>query len=90
MKHYNQHPQFYDKPVCLSEEDKAAPQEVIRNFFQDYKLSELRQSLHDIKEVGMTCDLYPYDSGESRATLLLFCDRVEELLEAAFLIGLSE
>jgi hypothetical protein len=86
MSHYLNHPDFYNKPVCLSEDQILDPIQVLRDFFTDYNLSEVRDILSTNAEVCLTCDIHPYDAGEKRCDFLLFQKKLELLLEAAFLL----
>jgi len=90
MSHYLEHPQFYNKPIHLSEQEMHDPYRILKGFFLDYNLNELREILQDICEMGMTCDIPPYHTGESRANLLLFCKKIELLFEAAFVVSSHE
>jgi hypothetical protein len=56
------------------------------DFFTDYSLSEVRDTLITNAEVCLTCDIHPYDTGEKRGDFLLFQKKLELLVEAAFLI----
>lgn len=78
---------FYNHPVRLSEEQLVDPGTVLRDFFADYNLSEVREILNANAEVCLTSDIHPYDAGERRADFMHFQQKLECLLEAAFLIA---
>lgn len=80
-------PEFFDRPIRLTDEESENPHTVLHDFFTDYSLKELREILQANAEVCVTSDLYPYDTGERRADLLYFLHKTEILFEAAFLIA---
>jgi hypothetical protein len=79
--------EFYNLPVRLSEEQRENPASVLNDFFADYNLSEVREILNTNAEVCLTSDIHPYDAGERRADFIHFQQKLELLLEAAFLIA---
>lgn len=80
-------PEFFTRPIRLTDEESENPHTVLHDFFTDYSLKELREILQANEEVCVTCDLYPYDTGARRADLLYFLRKTEILFEAAFLIA---
>ena len=87
MSHYLNHPDFYNKPVCLSEGQILDPIQVLRDFFTDYNLSELRQINEDIKEHCLTTDRITFLESEHRENHLLYHQKLIELLEAASILA---
>jgi fido (protein-threonine AMPylation protein) len=79
--------EFYNQPVRLTEEQQENPVNVLDEFFTDYSLSEVRDMLNTNSEVCLTSDVHPYDVGEGRANLIYFQQKMELLLEAAFVIS---
>jgi hypothetical protein len=79
--------EFYNQPVRLTEEQRENPVNVLDEFFADYSLSEVRDILNTNSEVCLTSDLHPFDVGEGRANFIYFQQKVELLLEAAFVIA---
>ena len=45
MRTYNKHPQWYNQPLRLSDEQKQDPVLVIDDFFESYHLNEVREIL---------------------------------------------
>lgn len=90
MSHFQDHRDFYNDPIYLTEEQRENPSNVLDDFFTDYSLSEVRDILSNNTEVCLTCDVHPYDTGEKRADFLHFQKKVELLLEAAFMIAKSQ
>jgi len=79
------HSGFYDKPILLIE--NVEPLNVIDRFFADFSLSELRDILWTWFEAAITSDSAQYSDPEDRATLLYRYRRIEELIEAAFIVS---
>src|SRR5690349_18422006 len=84
MRTYNIHPQWYNVPLRLTEEEKRNPAKVLEDYFQCYHLHEVRQILWNwTLEVlssahGISCD--PHE----RNNHLYFYEKMETLVEAAF------
>jgi hypothetical protein len=83
MSHFKDHPGIYDQLMCLSEMDKQAPIQVIKDFFDDYRLSELRDIHDQILKVCLTSDEGAFARAEARSNLLSYNDKLIRLLEAA-------
>jgi hypothetical protein len=81
--------EFYNQPFLLSEDQVINPASVAVDFFADYNLSEVRDTLASITETCLTCDSYHFDSAEKRADFIHFQKKLELLLEAAFVIAKS-
>ena len=82
---YHEHPEFYDKPIRLSQ-DKPVLQ-VITDFFEDFRLSDVRQLLWQLVTVATTTDNAHFQEPEDRANLLNHYSQLEELIEAAYIIN---
>ena len=89
MYRFADHPKFYNKPILLIEVD-IDPIIVFDRFFSDFTLSELRTILWDWFETAITSENDYYSEPEERATLLYQCRRLEELIEAAFILNQIE
>jgi hypothetical protein len=87
MSEFLNHPDFFDKPVFLSETESHAPLTVLEEFFSDYSLSELRQILDDIRQVCLTTDQPPFSEPDRRADYLQYERHMISLLEAAFILA---
>jgi hypothetical protein len=83
MSRFIDHCEIYDQPICLSEKDKQTPMEVIKDFFVDYRLSELRDIQDQIQRVCLTSDEGAFTQSEARSNLLSYNDKLIRLLEAA-------
>jgi hypothetical protein len=84
MSRFKDQPEIYDQPICLSEKDKRTPMEVIKYFFADYRLSELRDIQDQIQRVCLTSDKGAFTQPEARSNLLSYNDKLIRLLEVAF------
>jgi hypothetical protein len=83
MSHFKDNPNIYDQLICLSEKEKLAPMEVIKDFFAYYRLSELRDIQDQIQRVCLTSDKETFNQSKGRADLLAYNDNLMRLLEAA-------
>ena len=83
MSHFQQHQEFYDKPIRLSEEEIKDPLKVIDEFFSDYNLSEIREINHDVDRVCLSSDAPPFHDPEERDLLISYRESEEKVLEAA-------
>jgi len=82
---FKDHPDFYNKPVRLAQDKPVA--QVISDFFDDFHLSDIRQVLWQLVVVATTTDNDKFQEPEARADLLHHYSRLEELVEAAYLIN---
>jgi hypothetical protein len=83
MSHFQQHKEFFNKPIYLSEEEKKAPLDVIKEFFADFSLSEIREIHEQIDQACLATDNHPFDEPEERDQLMYFRRKEEKALEAA-------
>ncbi len=85
MHNFELHPEFYNKPILLTEEEKKDPSTVIKQFFEDVKLVELRIHLHNLLEVALTRPNTIYDDSSERDAVLCFVKQLVKIIEAAYL-----
>lgn len=83
MHNFNLHSEFYNKPILLTEEEKQDPLPVIRRFFEDVKLVEVRIHLYNLLEVALTTPNTIYDDASERDTVVCFIKQMEKMVEAA-------
>ncbi|MFN3667210.1 MAG: hypothetical protein ACK4S0_13680, partial [Sediminibacterium sp.] len=72
MQPYDLHPEFYNHPIWLNEEEKQKPIIVIKQFFVDVRLIEVRENLAKMLEVCMTASNSIYNEAQVRDVALYF------------------
>lgn len=83
MDHFELHPEFYNNPILLTEEEKLNPVEVIKEFFSEVNLLEVRMHLGKLIEVALTSNNYFFLESSERGEILAFSKQLEKLVEAA-------
>ncbi len=86
MHHFRQHIDFYNQPIRLTEEQQQKPTLVIREFFKNLHLVEVRQKLWDWLETAIAAEYGLFEEATDRSGLIQFYSQLEELVEAAYLI----
>lgn len=86
MSIYRQNQAFFNQPYLLTEEQKQQPLEVIKHFFSTLKLYQAREDLATLKNVALISENLEFEEATKRADIIVFFDRIEELLEAAYLL----
>jgi hypothetical protein len=86
MNQFQNHPEFYDKPIRLTDEQHALPLAVLRNFFQDCHLHEIRRTLWRMLETSLTVRYSIFDDATERSHLFWFYRELETMIEASFLV----
>jgi hypothetical protein len=86
MSRFKNYREIYDQLICLPEESKSDPMQVVMDFFDDYRLSELRQIQNEIERVCLTTDEPPFDEPKERANFLSYSEKLICLLEAVLLL----
>lgn len=90
MSEFLNHPDFFNQPVLLSKNERKHPLLVLREFFDDYRLSELRHICEEIEEICLTTDHPSFSASEQRANFMLYERRLITLFEAAFVLAKAE
>jgi hypothetical protein len=85
MLHYLTNSGIFDKPMLLAK--KAIPTEVIADVFADYSLLDQRVMLWKLIHAVLTSENEEFSEPRDRDGLLYQCKRLEELLEAAWMIS---
>ncbi len=83
MSHFDDHANIYDQLICLSKEQIGDPMLTLRDFFANYRLSELRKIQDDIQKVCLTTEGAAFGDPAGRSHLLRYNDKLICLLEAA-------
>ncbi len=84
MHTFELHPEFYNQPILLTEEEKQDPLSVIREFFEDVKLIEVRIHLYNLLEVALTTPNTIYDDASERDAVLCFIKCLEKIVDANY------
>jgi len=91
MSKFNQSSEeLFDKVIYLEEDDSREPMRVLRRFFSDYRLHECRDILRTMVNTCITTDNAEFSEPEDRADLLTRHQHLEELLEAGWLLVVTE
>jgi len=86
MSHFHAHPDLFNLPILLTEEEKQNPSVVLTRFCNDYSLFELRDYHWNQLETCLTTDNTSFSEPEQRADLLYRYQQLEKVLEAIFLL----
>ncbi|OQP44249.1 hypothetical protein A4H97_33390 [Niastella yeongjuensis] len=89
-KSYNKHPQWYNQPLRLSEEQLNNPILVFDDFFQGYHLNETREVLWQWLLAVISSDGSIASEPLERSNHIYFYEKLEEVLEAAFVIKTNQ
>jgi hypothetical protein len=87
MSHFQEHRDFYNNPIYLTEKQQANPVQVFSDFFTDYHLVDIRQIQGEVTETCLTTDMPPFTDAEERANFLSFQRKLMSVLEAAALLA---
>lgn len=86
MKSAKEHIKHANQLQRLSEEQLVKPMKVLGSFFSNYHLKDVRDQFKVWLRAGLSCDHGFYDEGKDRHNLIFFHEKLEELVEACFLI----
>ncbi|HET6255364.1 MAG TPA: hypothetical protein VFE32_14885 [Puia sp.] len=87
MSQFKDNSRIYDQLICLSEKEKLAPMEVVKDFFAYYRLSELRNIQDQIQQLCLTSEEGAFSQAKSRSNLLAYNYKLIRVLEAASLLN---
>jgi hypothetical protein len=85
-KTYNNHPQWYNQPLRLTKEQKQDPLPVLDEFFQNYHLNEVRQTLWEWLSEVLSSPRSISNDYHDRSNHVFFYEKLEGIIEAAFII----
>lgn len=86
MRTCNHHPQWYNQPLRLNEEERRNPMLVIDNFFQCYHLNDSRELLWNWTVEVVSSPGSISSEPLERSNHIYFYEKVEELIEACFIL----
>ena len=87
MRSSNKHPDWYNQPLRLSEEERLNPRLVIENFFESYHLQEVREMLWSWMVEIVSSSRSIAQDAKQRNDHIYFYEKIEILVEAAFLMN---
>ena len=86
MKTYNSHPQWYNKPIRLNEEQTNNPTQVFDEFFQCYHLNEVRQTMWRWLVTVVSSAVSVSNDPHERNNDLYFYEQIEMLVEGVWVM----
>ena len=86
MSIFERYQEFYSRPIRLSNEQRKEPLKVIDDFFVDFRLYESREYLAAWLECALTTSNLQFAGARQRNATYTFAERLEELIEAAYLL----
>jgi len=86
MKTVNNHPQWYNQPLRLTEAQKDNLISVFEHFFECYHLNEVRQILWEWLVEIISSNNSISNDGSERNNHIYFYEKVEQLVEACFIL----
>lgn len=87
MRTTNQHPQWCNEPLRLNAEEREDPARVFQEFFKCFHLQEVRQVLWEWMVETVVSDRCGGHDSQERSSAIFFYEKMEELVEAAFLMN---
>lgn len=90
MTIFEQNKEFYNQPIRLDKEQKKDPLQVINDFFGDIHLWECKEELAGWLEVALTTSNSQFDVAGQRKPIFTFAEKLEELVEAAYILQLKK
>lgn len=87
MYPFEQRPDIFDTTVRLTPGQQQDPLAVLKEFCGDFDLSEVRTVLYQMLIVAIGSDHDDFQSGSQRKEAIHACLRVEECLEAIYLLA---
>ncbi len=86
MQRFEANKEFFNKPVLTGSRN---PYEIIRTFFEDRKMYEVRIQLWNLVETALTSENIQFSEASDRQSLIHFYGQLEELIEATMKIALE-
>jgi hypothetical protein len=86
MRTFNKHPQWYNVPLRLSDEQKHDPFIVINDFFESYQLNEVREVFWNWLVEVLSSDHSISSDAHDRNNHVYFYEKIEELVEVVYVL----
>lgn len=87
MQNFELHPKFYSQPISLTEEERLEPMSVIKEFFSEINLTEVRTCMCKLLDVSLTRPNTLFDEANERDIALYTNNSIIKVLEAAWVIN---
>ena len=89
-KKANLHPEWYNTPLRLNEQEKSDPVSVLQEFFQSYHLNDIREILWAWTVTVVSSPNSFSNDHHERNNHFFFYEKVEQLIEACWRIYSQE
>jgi hypothetical protein len=86
MRTCNHHPQWYNQPLRLTEEERQNPKMVVEDFFECYHLNDVREILWKWTVAIVSSPGNISSEPLERSNHIYFYEKMEALVEASFLL----
>ena len=84
MRRFNRHPDWDNRPLRLTDEEKQNLYGVLDDFFSSFHLQDVRELLWDWLVAALSSESGAYESGYARSNLIFVYEKLETLIEAAY------
>lgn len=86
MKTHNNHPQWSNEPIRLNEAQMKNPALIFDEFFQNYRLNEVRETMWQCLVAVVSCDDSVSNDHHERGNHLHFYGQIEMLVEGVWVM----
>jgi hypothetical protein len=86
MRTCNHHPQWYNQPLRLNEEERQNPKLVIDDFFESYHLNDAREILWNWTVEVVSSPGSISSEALERSNHIYFYEKLEALIEACYVM----
>ena len=83
MRSFNVPPDWENRPLRLSEEERQNLYGVLEDFFSSFHLQDVRALLWEWLVAALSSESGAYESGYARSNLIFVYEKLELLIEAA-------
>ena len=87
MQPFYDHKEFFNRPVFTGSQN---PYEIIKAYFEDREMYEVRTSLWNLVETALCSDNIQFHEPSERLSLIHFYGQLEGLIEATMKIAVRE